>query len=325
MSQEVINLFDQINVKNTERISEWDRKLCEMHQEYYDFAFAKAMKIYALAEEIEDEDSAFGSILCDSFGNRLSYFDAHYMDVKLTVKNAYDDLQVIQKKFIGFIISHFENAYKVSLDRNKAIETIFPGEPKRGLSMYASQEEHEDYEAKQNAFKSQFEKPISYEKIIDYIFAELGGLSFKDRAADEIREACRYCFKNYNGHRSYHGPEIKGRNLEFQSLINIRNEWSFDRGGKIYDYGSKETYWKVFKALSLYLHDSTDNIFNNFLVRLNDKYGSDLICEHDCGSSFIEGVRIYKNGKVVIKFKDPMKALGFAKEYCNYEENQVAV
>ena len=323
MSHDVINLFDQINVKNTDRISEWDRACCIRHQEYYEFAVEKTLKIIALAKEISEEDSIYG-INQDDFDRRSGYFDTYDKEVKLTEKNAFNDLMSIQKKFIGFIISHFESAYKVSLDRRKAIETIFSGEPE-GISYYASKEETKKHEENVQAYEKQFESLICYEKVIDYIFAELGGKSFKDRAADEIREACSEIFAGYYGRRSYHGPDLKGKALEFKSFLDIRDEYSWDKGGSIHDLHYNSSAYKLFKGLSLYLHGSTENVFNTFLSNLSEKHGSDLICEHNAVSSCLEGIRIYKNGKMVIKFKEAQKALEFAKEYCNYCEEQVAI
>ncbi|MDD2269231.1 MAG: hypothetical protein PHY15_06745 [Eubacteriales bacterium] len=323
MSQEVINLFDQINVKNTERISEWDRECCIRHQEYYEFAVEKTLKIIALAKEISKEDSIYG-INQDDLGRRSGYFDTYDKEVKLTEKNAFNDLMSMQKKFIGFIISHFESAYKVSLDSGKAIETIFSGEPER-ISHFASEGEIKKYEERVQAYEKQFESLISYEKVIDYIFAELGGKSFKNRAADEIREACRATFTGYNGRRSYYGPDLKGKALEFKNFLDIRDEYSWDKGGSIHDIYYNSSAYKLFNALSLYLHGSTENVFNTFLSRLSEKHGRDLICEHNAVSSRLEGIRIYKNGKMVIKFKEAQKALEFAKEYCNYCEEQVAI
>lgn len=323
MSQEVINLFDQINVKNTERISQWDREYCIRHQEYYEFAVEKTLKIMALAKEISEEDSIYG-INPDDFGRRPGYFDTYDNKVKLTVRNAFDDLMAIQKKFIVFIIRHFESSYKVSLDKEKAIDTIFSGEPER-ISHHASEEAIKRYEERVQAYEKQFESMISYEKVIDFIFAELGGKSFRDRAADEIREACRAAFTGYHGHRSYHGPDLKGKALEFKCFLDIRDEYSWDKGGSIHDLYHDSSAYKLFKALSLYLHDTTENVFNTFLSRLSEKHGGDLICEHNAVSSCLEGIRIYKNGKMVIKFKEAQKALEFAKEYCNYCEEQVAI
>jgi hypothetical protein len=316
---DILSLFDAVTVSNTERITERDREYCERQQKYYEFAIAMSVKTLDLAKEIAEGEKEYDAEDCN--GYRYSYFDHYSNQVKLSVDKAKSDLQLIHAEYIGKVIRYFEQAYNISLEGSKAFEIIFPGRPS-DLKNYSSQETIEKYESEMTEYEKAFLSPFNYERLVDFIFAQLNGLSFKDRAAEEIKTACRQIYQD----RRYYTAELKGKTITFPHMLHIRDEYSWDKGGKIDSLSNSSDMYKVFNALSLFLHDNVQNIFSHFLSRLNDKTGSSLICDHYPGSEFIESVRIYKNGKVVVKFTESQKALVFAKEYCCYlEETAVAV
>ena len=87
---------------------------------------------------------------------------------------------------------------------------------------------------------------IDYNIILDEIFLQLGGFSFKEKAIDEIKQKAKTPLY-YNRYRNYWNYEIKGKTIKFRTSINHIEP-------ALYFYDNNET-----DIINCYTHNKIDD------------------------------------------------------------------
>lgn len=178
----------------------------------------------------------------------------------------------------------------------------------------AYNEKLETYKAEKQKYEiSLYTFPLRYEQIVDEIFVQLGGFSFQERAMNEFLSKCWNAAHNYHGEKE--NFEIKNDTLRLAGYwCGCRNEswmsepeWSASENLRIilnalvhFDIGQLNRGVVWFPELFRY---ATKN--NIFPVNNLEK---------------VKQIRLFKNGRVDIKFKDAVSCQEFVENYLRRQE-----
>lgn len=281
---DILESFENVEIKNENRLCEEDLNFLEDLQEKFNNAkagfkkyieFYRENKLYNLKEkEI--------TISCDSL--------EEYFVENIIFREC--------KCFISNIYSYFEKKYNLILERIKVDED------------YSLQ--FREKEAKQNL--KWFMETLDYNLILDDIFNQLEGVSFKERGIQEIKNNVIERTKGWNETRI----NIKGKNLNLKDYLYF-DRWDIDRGDYKIFYRNESHVKNLLKLISLYENGEIDNNLDEILK--NIKQFKDVTGQiFKLSYEKVTGIKFYKNGKVQLIFNSGISALEFAKEYLNYKE-----
>lgn len=281
---DILESFENVEIKNENRLCEEDLNFLEDLQEKFNNAkagfkkyieFYRENKLYNLKEkEI--------TISCDSL--------EEYFVENIIFREC--------KCFISNIYSYFEKKYNLILERIKVDED------------YSLQ--FREKEAKQNL--KWFMETLDYNLILDDIFNQLEGVSFKERGIQEIKNNVIERTKGWNETRI----NIKGKNLNLKDYLYF-DRWDIDRGDYKIFYRNESHVKNLLKLISLYENGEIDNNLDEILKNIKqfkDATGQIFKLSYEK----VTGIKFYKNGKVQLIFNSGISALEFAKEYLNYKE-----
>ena len=209
----LLNKFDTIEIKPIDKITEEDRKFCEMHEKIYKQAhnaytesYQKIKSIYDIQKQEEKTAKENGMFdRYDSFGYISDYGDCGIHKIE-------DELVHITRRFISQIMGYFSNKYSIKLDT----DSEFDG----GYNSY-----HD------NPTKL---RCISLEYILEkYLFPQMDGYSFVEFAVKQIKNKALTQLR-WDSYRKYWNYEVKGKTIKFKMNIN-------DIKPALYYYDSGET------------------------------------------------------------------------------------
>lgn len=187
-------------------------------------------------------------------------------------------LQNATESFIGSVYWYFKSKYKIDLDDKTYKEDVF-------TTRRHSWEEAIEYV-----------ESLNYEGIIDDIYAQTGTLNFADKGKEEFLEN----FRDKIGYRMVH----KNNTVSFNGLV-----WQDSWDGNRLSYSCDKNLSLMFQAINLFEND-------NYTL---SSWGNDFVssCRIPSRSNFttftthtnvpfleIEHIKIYKNGRVDLKFTD---------------------
>lgn len=279
--------FGNFEIKKSDRISQEDQAWLTHREELYKRAIMINKSVYdmyraeyATYSEEDLEDYKYSSFLVGDFG----------------VPKRIDE---IQNNYISGIISYFANKYHVELEN-----PFKPYDYSRDMYRYN----------KKDPIKELVVDIIDYHMVLDKIFDQLGGLSFKEKAEKEIKDKLRE--KCYNKYRDSWDIKIKGDKFSYTGGYCSKDAWS-DR----YKFHSVEWLHALLDALSYNTFDAKVSI-----PALDKLYGYSWIdlYEDDIQNGFaaisvgVKHIKFFKNGRVDITFKDAEFCRNFARDWCGY-------
>jgi hypothetical protein len=175
--------------------------------------------------------------------------------------------------FAVHIISHFNNAYKLSVD--------FPETDKEHLAI---------------DFVPQ------YMEHVDTVIAHLGGRSFRETAEDELIRRVQQSVHRYNGHPL---PEVKGKSVIFQSMVNF-DSFHLQYGKYIINWTVSSTLEALCAGLAFYAQNRING--DTGIIAGFDRQNVNITDCYPLSTSPAEYIKFYKNGRVDVKFKDTASA-----------------
>lgn len=272
MSQfNLLDKFSAIDIKVDQRISEIEAEYCK-RQEVIFYETRDILK--RNLSELNNLYEKYGEK--DSFSGREESFLSTYDDLKY-VKNRIDS---IYKGFISRITHYFARRHKVSLSSNEIVGK---------------------YD----------ENSISYTIILDEIFEQLGGLSFKEKAVEEIKAASRSIIYNKSN------LHIAKNKLSIIDCVYWDSGFIDDSKSIRYDDRRVKP---LFLALSHFMNGSVEMIYRLGEIYQQLNRGSrdyDIFSKYEIGIYNVESLKMFKNGKIEIVFREHENAEAFKNEYLN--------
>lgn len=199
-----------------------------------------------------------------------------------------DKLYDCNERFIHKICGYFRKKYSVAIENPEWMT---------GYEEWGRTHKKERYDM----------VPLQY--ILDSIFDQMGGLSFEEKAFAELKEGALQALVTYSGKSKY---RIQGDRLIIDEFY-----WSHkDRIWERYMASVDSKHHSFFKALT---HFEYDDYFIHqkygFLsdYRIDEKDG--VYDKHLLSSTVISSIKVFKNGKVEVEFKNYSTAVRFMNTY----------
>ena len=218
-----LDKLDAVQIEADNRISETDRRFCEAHQAAYVDAKASLNELEYMWMDIISRQTETLKPAAAIWNNVQEYTYLH----RFSEQDIREKLEELNDLFISNLVRYFNDKYKVSLDADSIIGTLLPHKPK---SDYYSP----NTEAVAEYHQKLRTMTVSYKDVLEQIFVQLGGRTFRERALDEIKEAChKAAWCTYNGKAEY---ELKNDTVRFTygcRFDTMFDKWELVCAGKI--------------------------------------------------------------------------------------------
>lgn len=172
--------FENFEIKKTDRISKEDQEWLSHREELYKRTLAVHKSVYDIYKSVDstytkEDKNDFSSFIVGDF-------------------NVPKEVSEIQNSYISGIFSYFQRKYNVKLEN-----TFEEYNYSRELYRYS----------KTDPVKDLVIDEIDYHTVLDKIFDQLGGLSFKEKAIKEIKDKLKE--ECYNSCRNNWSIKISGK------------------------------------------------------------------------------------------------------------------
>lgn len=287
----LLDKLEQVEIKADSRLPEDDLMFCETQQQAYDEsrrAFREIRRQWKKALQAQKD------LLGTSSDGSLPYFGSNY---RFGITDINRELEKLHSKFISELTRHFNTKYKVTISAETIEEHLIPTEPDPyKCDKDTSNEYHRTLRA----------LALHYEDVVDQMFIQLDGLSFVERAFQELRTKCHKAAYWSNSNAGY---DRKGDTLRFGGYFCSCDE----RWGRE-EWRLAERMQDIFTAVAHY----ETNTFGRFPAGF-----SELLGYSDVSTSLLQfstcrklvHLRMFKNGRVDLKFKTAALAKEFAETY----------
>jgi hypothetical protein len=281
-SNNLLGVFDNIQVKNEEKITRADLEFCEAQQNEVEKALAALDKWYGvfreaaleLSESHPVEFHADGSINHITSYHRNGFYDSDYQRYAF---RPFESINAIVEKrkntvkvFIYNILKYFNKAYSLSVPFPDINENELPID-------FAPQ----------------------YMAYVDLVIAHLVGRSFRETAEDELIRSVQITVHRYSNHAL---PEARGKSIVFNSLIRYN---PYYKECKI-DWSESSHLEVLCAGLAFYGQQRLNG--DTGIISGFNRENVDITDWHPLSTSPAEYMKFYKNGRVDIRFKDAASA-----------------
>lgn len=287
----LLDKLEQVEIKADSRLPEDDLMFCETQQQAYDEsrrAFREICRYWKKALQAQKD------LLGTSRDGSLPYFGSNY---RFGITDINRELEKLHSKFISELTGHFNTKYKVTISAEAIEEHLIPTEPD---PYKCDKDTNNAYHRTLRALA------LHYEDVVDQMFIQLDGLSFVERAFQELRTKCHKAAYWSNSNAGY---DRKGDTLRFGGYFCSCDE----RWGRE-EWRLAERMQDIFTAVAHY----ETNTFGRFPAGF-----SELLGYSDVSTSLLQfstcrklvHLRMFKNGRVDLKFKTAALAKEFAETY----------
>lgn len=282
---DIMNQFENVEIKNENRLCEEDLNFLEDLQEKFNNAkvgFGKYIEFYRENKICNLEEKEI-KISCDSleeyFVNKVVFIEG--------------------KSFISKIYNYFEKKYNITLERIKINDDY-------SLNF-------REKEAKQNL--KWLMETLDYNLVLDDIFNQLEGVSFKERGIQEIKKNVIERTKGWGKSNI----DIKGKNLNLKDYLYFE-KWGRDYGEYKISYSNKTYIGNLLSLVMFYKYNEIKSDIVDDIIMSLQGWKDVTITRFDFDELGDIGIKFYKNGKVQLIFDTGISALKFAQQYLNYKE-----
>lgn len=290
----LLDKLAQVEITADSRLPEDDLMFCETQQQAYDEsrrAFREIRRYWKKALQAQKD------LLGTSSDGSLPYFGSNY---RFGITDINRELEKLHSKFISELTGHFNTKYRMTISVGAIQEHLIPTEPDPyKCDKDTSNEYHRTLRA----------LALHYEDVVDQMFIQLDGLSFVERAFQELRTKCHKAAYWSNSNAGY---DRKGDTLRFGGYFCSCDE----RWGRE-EWRLAERMQDIFTAVAHY----ETNTFGRFPAGF-----SELLGYSDVSTSQFQfptcqklvHLRMFKNGRVDLKFKTAALAKEFAETYLDF-------
>ncbi len=274
----ILSKFNTFEVKQTDRISKEDKEFCEEAQKVYNNTLTKYKQWYDIYHNTEYTDEQ---------REKFKY------SILINPLGICEQIDELQKSFENCLYNYFRTKYQIDIK-------IGIGTP------------NSNYNYRTKTMDIIF---LDYNDYIDDIISQLGGLTFEELQTQQFKEKVRGICKSKWSDDWYF--EIKGETLKFKRLICWRYDGRWDKDYNIYS-GDTENYATIISALRKFDNSFGDYQEINMLFRGGFRNFSEIESLISVNSNKVKQIKLFKNGRVDIKFTRPEYCRRFTKEWCLY-------
>lgn len=292
----LLTKFDSVEIKADTRISESDRIFCEAHQAAYDSARTSLQELEFFWNDMLDQQRE----LLTPTGESSETYLVTYNGLKLSDDIIQKQIHSLHPLFICQLASHFSRTYHFSINTNDIVDNLVPQKPTdRWVENYK--------ELIKKYTQDLDELSLRYSDVLEQIFLQTGGRAFSEQALLELKEKCHEAsWITSNG-----TPRFEQKKSVIQLTgyaCSCRSQYS----GDIWELTDRTK--NILRGIAHFETDSF-NLIPASLSRALNRYDSlDNPYEFpDCKK--ILSLRMFKNGRVDLKFTSEAHASQFIEEY----------
>lgn len=296
----VLEKFAQVKVDAAVRIPEDDAVYCKAEHQNYMAAHAlyTVFRVH-LAEGMELERKEWSartgktSVGHRSWAYLESYGDGGLDSIDKRIKE-------IQVNFIHGLVYYFADKYDIALNNDEVEKNLGFKAPE--YSRYGSESK---WELEMEAYRTKSTRLLHYNEIVDEILLQLDGLTFADKAIQQIKDNARNSAQNGYHHKANFA--VAKKTIKFCDSF---SHW-------------QEHHRNVLRALWHYATGST-SLAGTWWSREFDIHYSYHSEDKRVGSAYefedwkVRKFRYYKSGRWDITFATAEDADTFAREYLGY-------
>lgn len=307
-------------------IDEEDRVFCQRHQEGFDKSYIMLSQIAELMKKAREEQNAIFGFTDENTDNLYLNRDVYHTRENFICDEAiiYEKMKERNENFIVVITDYFAKKYKIEIDCYDIIENILsevPDSPPEDCEVYdfsqmtdgereVAEAEIREYESVTNKREQMLRNfPMRYERVIEEIFAQMGGLSLSEYAKKNLIDKCRnlshrwyWRTKSYIEDFTVKGNLLRLTSSNWCNYDDVWDEWVPTGNLQI-----------ILDALAMYecgKAGSGKEMFPwlfKYRTKIGEFYFNDL--------EKVKSVMLYKNGHVNIRFQNADYAQEFTDTY----------
>ena len=282
----ILEKFESVKIGSMEQLTESDIQYCEQNQMAYE---AAVRDFTALLSEWEDICNRQKECLPETDEERKP---SPYLGVgkRISSRSLREHLDQLDGILIDQIVNKIASRYRVTIEKEKISTAL-------SYTMSGTDRNLDETKPAERRI-------LQYGEIVDQIFLQFSGKSLREQAEYELKSRCRKSAKNYRGEMEY---EKRGSCLIFTDGASC-SEW----------LGSPE--WKLWEPMAAILEGVAHYERNDFRLPLSI---AEVISQYrlknseipfpDCKK--IQSMKLYKNGRVDIRFREGRFLDQFVTEY----------
>lgn len=293
---DLLTKFENVEIKADTRITESDRIFCEAHQAAYDIARTSLPELEFFWNDMLNQQRE----LLASTGASSETYLSDYGGLKLSDKDIRQQTRSLPSLFIGRLVSYFSKTYHFSIQVNDIIKNLVPEKPTNRWE--------ENYEERVEKYTKELDELVlHYTDVLEQIFLQTGGRAFLEQALLELKEKCHQAsWITSNG-----TPRFEQKKSVIQLTgyaCSCRNRYC----GDVWELADRAK--DILHGIAHFETDSFDLIPGSISSAIGRYESSSNQYEFsDCKK--IQSLRMFKNGRVDIRFTSETYASQFIEEY----------
>lgn len=292
----LLTKFENVEMKADTRISKSDRIFCEAHQAAYDSARTSLPELGFIWNDMLNQQRE----LLAPTGTSSETYLVTYDGLNLSDHIIQQQMHSLHPQFICQLVSYFSKTYHFSINSNNIIDNLVPQKPTdRWTDNYK--------ELVEQYTKELDELSLHYTAVLEQIFLQTGGRAFFEQALHELKEKCyRASWLTSNGN-----PQFERKN----SVIRLTGyACSFRERYSGEDWTLANRTKDILQGIAHFETGSFDRIPGS-LSRILNQYDcpANQYDFPDCQK--IQSLRMFKNGRVDLKFTSEAHACQFIEDY----------
>jgi len=294
---DLLEKFEIVTIEADSRISEADSEFCQQHQNAYENAVRAFQELLFFWKDIEAVQknylnppdgpaTAYKRYICIK-----DHIDLHPIKIRTHIGE-------MHRTFIRTLVRYFNQTYHISVSTDVVMAALLPSEPPGNKKI--KKEEWQQYREQIT------EIILQYSAVVDQVILQLDGRSFSQQAFYELTGKC---------HEAAWGSRTKERKYERRkSTISISDCCSYSYVCRTESWELREKAKSVIWGLA---HFETD-CYGECPPGMSELVGHEKLRRDQVEfptCTKVSRIRMFKNGKVDIRFTSEEYAEQFARVY----------
>lgn len=296
-TMDLLKKFESVEIRADTRISETDRAFCEAHQSAYENAATALKELEYFWDDMVEQQK---ELLASTETAPTAYLLSHDR-LKISDDAIQEQLRSLHTLFIRHLVSYFSSTYHFSISSNDAEASLLPQKPPEKWTA--------DYKELTEKYNQELlGLSLHYNDVLEQIFLQTGGWAFADQAFHELRENCQQTAWNLSKKRADYirkkcTIQFTGYACHYRYYSNVCDSWTLSDGMKY-----------ILKGLAHFETGGFSLIPESFSGLMAGHYlNSNEYGFPDCRK--LQSLKMFKNGRVDVKFSEECHARQFADEY----------